>query len=76
MDDESLGVTLEALDAVIKAAPEAAAAWQQQVSMPLLHLWTSNFKDPVLSLAVIDVFGSLAAVPAALPALQVKLSTV
>ncbi|KAL4434017.1 hypothetical protein ABPG75_000458 [Micractinium tetrahymenae] len=71
--DEVLHLVLETLTAAVKAAPEAAAHWEQHISEPTLHAWVNNVADPLLSVDARELLEALAAVPACLPSLQARM---
>jgi len=62
---------LEALNGVVGKDDQAAARWEPHITPPLLQIWAHNFSDPLIALDAVDIFNSLASVPAALLSLQV-----
>jgi hypothetical protein len=70
--DEALHLVLEALNGVVGKDEQAAARWEPHITPPLLQIWAHNFSDPLIALDTVDIFNSLASVPAALPSLQVS----
>ena len=73
--EEALHLALEALSSVVARDAEAAARWEPHITPPLLQIWAHNFSDPLVALDTVDIFNSLASIPAALPALQVRTQT-
>lgn len=69
--EEALHLALEALNGVVGKDNEAAARWEPLITPPLLQIWAHNFSDPLVAMDTVDIFNSLASIPAALPALQV-----
>lgn len=75
MTEDTLHLVLETLTVVIKVDAEAAAAWEPQITPAVLQIWAANVTDPLLALDAQEVLEALAASPAVLPALQVRLFT-
>ncbi|PSC72945.1 importin-9 isoform X1 [Micractinium conductrix] len=71
--DEVLHLVLETLTAAAKAAPDAAAHWEQQMAEPALNAWIANVADPLLSVDARELLEALAAIPACLPNLQARM---
>ncbi|KAL4441799.1 hypothetical protein ABPG77_003715 [Micractinium sp. CCAP 211/92] len=71
--DDVLHLVLETLTAAVKAAPDAAASWEQHISEPTLHAWINYFADPLLSVDARELLEALAAIPACLPSLQARM---
>ena len=62
---------LETLAALIRADSHTAAQWELHITQPMLHIWAAHVNDPMLVLDTMDIFEALAAIPTALPNLQV-----
>ena len=71
-EDGSL-LVLQALAALLRTSPAAAAACETWLAPALLQLWTSRWREPLVADAMVDVFDALAAAPAALPPLAARL---
>ncbi|KAL6779589.1 hypothetical protein ACKKBG_A12895 [Auxenochlorella protothecoides x Auxenochlorella symbiontica] len=69
-DEDSTHLALGAAAALARAAPAAAAAWEPALAPALLAAWERGVGDPLLAPDALEALAALAAVPAALPALQ------
>lgn len=69
--EEQLHSVLEALAALVTAAPATAAAWESAIAPHVLAVWRANVTDPLVTSSALDVLSSLATNAETLPKLQV-----
>lgn len=69
--EEQLHSVLEALAALVAAAPATTAAWEASIAPHILAVWRANITDPLVTSSALDVLSSLATNAETLPKLQV-----
>ena len=71
LGEDALHLALEAMAAVVGAAPTAAVAMEPMLAPIILRIWGDHANDPLLAISCQDALAALAASPEALPGLLV-----